>query len=46
MNSEASILDLNRAVTVVLKNIEERSEESISFWKKVSDNSPNYEIPA
>jgi hypothetical protein len=37
MNSEANISDLNQAIRVVIKNLEERSEESISFWKKVSE---------
>ena len=37
MNSGASISDLDRAIIVVIKNLEERSEEPISFWKKVSE---------
>jgi hypothetical protein len=40
MNSGASISDLDRAIIVVIKNLEERSEEPISFWKKVSEEYP------
>jgi hypothetical protein len=37
MNSGASISDLDQAIIVVIKNLEERSEEPVSFWKKVSE---------
>jgi len=39
MNSETSISDLDQAIIVVIKNIEERSEEPISFWKKTFEDS-------
>lgn len=37
MNSKTSISDLDQAIIVVIKNLEERSEEPVSFWKKVSE---------
>ncbi|MFM7458738.1 MAG: hypothetical protein ACKO3R_08795 [bacterium] len=36
MNSQAHISDLDQAIRVVIKNLEERSEEPISFWETVS----------
>jgi hypothetical protein len=33
----ADILDLDEVIEVVLVNAQERSEEPISFWKKVSE---------
>jgi hypothetical protein len=37
MNGGADILDLDEVIEVVLVNAQERSEEPISFWKKVSE---------
>jgi hypothetical protein len=37
MNGGADILDLDEVIEVVLVNAQERSEEPIGFWKKVSE---------
>jgi hypothetical protein len=44
MNSEASISDLERAVVVVKRNLEERSEEPMHFWKKIGEGSSEKDI--
>jgi hypothetical protein len=44
MNREASISDLERAVVVVRKNLDERSEEPMNFWKKIGEDSSDKEI--
>jgi hypothetical protein len=44
MNSEASISDLERAVLVVRRNLEERSEEPMNFWKKIGEDSSEKDI--
>ena len=40
MNGGAEILDLDEVIEVVLVNAQERSEEPVSFWKKVSEEYP------
>jgi hypothetical protein len=44
MNSETSISDLDQAIIVVIKNLEERSEEPMNFWKKIGEDSSNKDI--
>jgi hypothetical protein len=44
MNSGASISDLDRAIIVVIKNLEERSEEPMNFWKKIGEDSSDKDI--
>ncbi len=38
MNSGADILDLDEIIEVVLVNAQERLENPVSFWKKVSED--------
>jgi hypothetical protein len=44
MNSEAMISDLEQAVVVVRRNLEERSEEPMNFWKKIGKDSSDKDI--
>jgi len=37
MNGGADILDLDEIIEVVLVNAQERLENPVSFWKKVSE---------
>ncbi len=44
MNGGTDILDLDEVMEVVLVNAQERSEEPISFWKKIGEDSSDKEI--